>query len=378
MKVALVSRLPQHLDQPRGGVETVTLALAAALAEMDNVDVHVLTIERQRRQLKIETGLGATIHRLPGSRWPQILDILAGPGRARLRRYIYELAPDVVHLHETYGLGIGDLRIPKVFTVHGFDHANLPAEKKALTWLRAPLWKRVESWGLARQRHVISITPYVREHISPLTKAVIHDIDNPVNPACFTIERREVPGRIFFAGWISPRKNPLTLVRALGLLVQRGVSVNLHLAGEESDPPYAQQVRQAIAELNLTDRVKMLGRISANEIRRELSEAGIFALPALQENAPMAISEAMAAGIPVVSSNTCGMPFMIDENINGFLVEPEDPAMLADRLGRLLENDELRRRMGQSARESAHRRFHPISVALKTKAVYDELLRESV
>ena len=376
MRVALISRLPQDYDQPRGGIETVTLALTRTLASMDDLDVHVVTLERGRQVCSISHGLGATIHRLPGSRWPQMVDILAGPGRARLRAYIEQLAPDIVHIHETYGLGIGELPVPKVFTVHGFDHANLPAEKRALTWLRAPLWRRIEAWGLARQRHIISITPYVRQHIEPLTNARIYDIDNPIDPACFDMPEQKVAGRVFFAGWISNRKNPIVLIRAFAQVVRAGVDATLHLAGEANDPAYAQQLHTAIAELGLDERVRLLGRIDHGEIRRELSEAAVFALPARQENAPMAISEALAAGVPVVSSNVCGMPFMVQDGETGFLVGPDDVDGLTGHLKRLLTDDDLRRRMGVAARSAARERWHPDSVARKTRAVYEELIRQ--
>lgn len=376
MRVAIFSRFPRRSDRPRGGVETVTLALVRALEVMDDVDLHVVTLERDRRMSDVSTFGRTTIHRLPGSRWPQMMDILIGPGRRRLIRYLTALAPDVIHFHETYGLGIGQLAAPHVLTVHGFDYKNIPAEQGALPWLRAPIWKRIESWGLAQQRHIISITPYVRQLIAPLTQAKIYSIDNPVDPSFFEIERREKSGRVLFAGWITHRKNARGLIRAFARVVDQSPHATLHIAGEESDPTYAQVVRSEIQERGLSDRVKLLGGISPADIRRELSQACVFALPSRQENAPMVIAEALAAGVPVVSSNLCGMPFMIEEGKTGFLVDPEDPEMLATRLIRLLEDDELRARMGGAARSCAIARFHPRNVARKTKNVYDEIVSD--
>lgn len=376
MRIALFSRFPEDLAAPRGGVETVTLALTRALVAMEDTDLHVITLERGRRSLAVTQELGATIHRLPGSRWPQMFEILFGPGRYRLKRYLRRLRPDVVHFHETYGLGIGRLPMPSVFTVHGFDHANIPAEGRRLPWLRAPLWKRVEAWGLARQRHIISITPYVRRHIRPLTTARIYDIDNPIDPACFDIPRREVAGRVFFAGWISHRKNPLTLIQAFARVVEHDSKATLHIAGEQPDQRYAETVRNAIRELGLCKHVSMLGRLTPAEVRHELSEASVFALPSRQENAPMAISEAMASGVPVVSSNVCGMPFMVQAGRTGFLVDPENTDMLADRLTALLRDKALRTEMGDAARRVALERFHPDSVARKTREVYELLASE--
>ncbi|MBN1346201.1 MAG: glycosyltransferase family 4 protein [Phycisphaerae bacterium] len=377
MRVAVFSRFPKDRDAPRGGVETVALALVRALEAIGDMDLHVVTLEAGLRELEVCSHGPTTIHRLPGSRWPQMLDILWGPGRRRLKRYLIDLAPDIVHLHETYALGLGELPMPDVFTVHGFDHANIPAEKRRMARLRSLLWWHIEARGLARQRYIISITPYVRQHIEPLTTARIFDIDNPINPVFFETARNEVPGRVFCAGWISPRKNTLGLIRALPRLVEGGVDVSLHLAGEQKDHAYARRVREAIDELGLSGRVRLLGRISPDDVRRELSEACLFALPALQENAPMAISEAMAAGLPIVSSNVCGMPFMIDEGRTGYLVDPEDTDSLAERMGRLLTDDGLRSTMGGAAREDALRRFHPDAVGRRTVEVYRRILGSS-
>lgn len=375
MKVAIFTRFPIEPDSPQGGVETVAVALVRALRQCDDADVHVVTLERDRRRLDVSQACGATIHRLPGSRWPQMFDILIGPGRSRLRRYLIELAPDIVHLHETHALGIGELPMSQVFTVHGFDHANIPAEKNGLAWPRSPIWRRIEARGLARHRHIISITPYVREHISGMTKARIYDIDNPIDPAFFDVPRNEVPGRVFFAGWISHRKNALGLIRAFGSVVARGLDATLHMAGEPNDPVYGKQVRDTIRDLGIADHVELLGRISPDAIREELSHACLFALPARQENAPMAISEAMATGLPVVSSNVCGMPYMIREGETGYLVDPEDGQALADRIAELLADDDSRSTMGATARRDAEERFHPKAVVSKTLAVYREIIQ---
>jgi glycosyltransferase involved in cell wall biosynthesis len=84
----------------------------------------------------------------------------------------------------------------------------------------------------------------------------------------------------------------------------------------------------------------------------------------------MGIEEAMAAGVPVVTSNRCGMPYMVRDGESGFLVNPTNPEDIARRLGQLLKNDELRRSMGAKGREIALDRFHPAKVAARTREVY--------
>ena len=87
----------------------------------------------------------------------------------------------------------------------------------------------------------------------------------------------------------------------------------------------------------------------------------------------MAIAEAMAAGIPVVASNRCGMPYMIQEGKTGFLIDPESSEQIARCLIQLLGAQQLRQQMGQAGRQMAMERFHPHAVALRTKAVYERI-----
>lgn len=373
MKVALFSRYPNDPDHPKGGVESVTVVLARALARFDDLEVHLVTLERTQDRVVVSQDGRITIHRLPGSRWPQMVDILVGPGRRRLLDCLADLKPDVVHIHETYGLGLGDLTIPCVFTVHGFDHANLTADSAKFGWIRSSLWKQVERRGFAAHQHIISITPYVRKMIEPLTKARIYDIDNPVDDRFFQIERQAEPGRILCVGWINERKNTLGSVEAFARIAPRYPKAKLVIAGQAKEEEYLQQVQQSIDRHALADRIEMLGHINHARLLQELARAGVFLLPSRQENAPMAIAEAMAAGVPVIAANRCGMPYMVEEGRTGFLIDPESTEQIADRLGQLVSAPELCRQMGQAGRQVAQERFHSLAVAEKTAAVYRQI-----
>jgi len=381
MKVVFFSRFPGNINEPCGGVESATVNLAKALSRMSDVDLHVVTFEKDIKQVEVINEENITIHRLPGSRTFQIIDILAGPGHFYLKKYLKHLDPDIIHFHETYGLGVGKLNAPYVFTVHGFDSENIPVESGRLgrfSWLRSPLWKLVEFEGLKRQKHIISITPYVKKHIKTLTHANIYDIDNAISSIFFDTPHKPIKGRIFSVGWISHRKNTLGIIKAFSRLMgASSIDASLYIAGERKNPEYAKKVDKEIKKSNIENKIRFLGKLSQEEIREELSCADIFVLPSYQENAPMAIAEAMAAGVPVVTSNRCGMPYMIDEGKTGFLVDPDDIEALADRMRILLTDVELRSKIGEAARHLAKERFHPDSVAQKTKKVYEEILKKA-
>lgn len=369
MKVAVVTAFPRDPSRPVGGVEAVSVNLVQALSAIPDLEVHVVTTDRASTQAEHSHWNGAAVHRLPHS-GRQVLTDATGPGRRAVQTYLQELNPDLVHAHDVYGLMVKGMTLPRVFTIHGFIHADTRMSGTPLAPFRAWLWKRIETAGWGEQPHIISISPYVRERLTGVARGVIHDIDNPIAPECFEVERREAPGTIFSAAVLCRRKNPLALVEALARLRARGVDARLRLAGAASEEDYVLLLRRRIAELKLDDHVTLLGSIGSEQVRAELATASVFALVSFEEGSPMGIEEAMAAGVPVVTSNRCGMPYMVRDGESGFLVNPHDADEIAERLGRLLTGPDLRAAMSEASRRIAHDRFHPMTVARRTRDVY--------
>lgn len=378
MRVAMFSRFPADADQPKGGVESATVGIARGLGTRADVDLHIVTLEKGRNDDAVEDCGFATVHRLAGGRLPMIVDVFNGPGRRKVDRYIRGLNPDVVHFQETYGFGGPVKGVPTVFTVHGFDSLNLVTERQYLWYLRAPLWRLAEKKGISSHRHLVSIAPYVTEQLRELgLSAEIVSIPNAISREFFSVPDATVPGRVLFAGWINPRKNLATAISAVSRLVQLGKDVTLHAAGDFVDRDYTEKVRRLIAESGLGERVKLLGRVSQERLRQELAEAAVFLLPSLQENAPMAIAEAMAAGVPVVTSNVCGMPTMVDEGRTGFLVEPRNIGQVAERVEAVIGDPGRRQQMSAEARRHALETWHPDAVVEQTLALYRRIAGEA-
>lgn len=376
MRVAVVTQFPEDPSRPHGGVESVSISLLQALSKHTDLELHIVTLDPSCTSVVLSEWAGISVHRLPKlGRW--MLTGAIGSDRHQVATYVKQLAPSVVHAHDVYGLMVKALSIPRVFTIHGFIHADTLVEKQRLARVRSWLWYWAESASWADQPHIISISPYVRERLARIATGTIHDIDNPISESFFHIQRRERKGTILSAAAICPRKNTLSLIESLARLVALGVNVQLRLAGAVTDPVYGERVRESIRACGLEQHVLLLGQVDSAQMKQELAQASVFALVSLEENSPVAIEEAMAAGVPVVTSNGCGMPYLVRDGESGFLVHPHDSSDIAGRLGQLLEDDSLRARMSARSRQIAEDRFNPRAIARRTHEVYLRALRDN-
>ncbi len=369
MKLTIVTSFPDDPGAPVGGVEAVSVNLVKALSQFNDLEIDIVTTKKTYQSFRKEQWEKVTIHRLP---WAggSMLGNAIGPGRRQIQPYIKKIKPDIIHAHDTFGLMVKGMNIPRVFTIHGFIYGDVMVSGKRFASLRSWIWRRFETSGWADQPHIISINPYVRERLRGIATGVIYDIENPITEPFYNIDRKEQKGTIFCAAMISPRKNTLALVDSVAKLAASGLDVKLRLAGSTNDQDYVRQVRIRIRQKGLEKKVFLLGRLDTMQIREELSTAGVFALTSLEENSPMGIEEAMAAGVPVVTSNRCGMPYMVRDGESGFLVDPKNPDDIARRLKQIFDDGELRHSMGAKGREIAMDRFHPAKVAARTQQVY--------
>jgi glycosyltransferase involved in cell wall biosynthesis len=115
--------------------------------------------------------------------------------------------------------------------------------------------------------------------------------------------------------------------------------------------------------LGLQERVQLLGAKPQHELRTRLASASVFVLPSVPEpeggmdNLPTVIMEAMATGLPVVSTSIGGIPEMVVENETGFLVQPEDAVALAGAIEKLISECSLGQKLGQAGHERARKLF---------------------
>lgn len=178
------------------------------------------------------------------------------------------------------------------------------------------------------------------------------------------------PFRIICVASYEEVKGHKYLVEACGRLRERGIDFVCDLIG---DGPVRGQVAKQIADANLQDKVIIHGSRKRQEVADMVRAADVKVLASVptaegkREGIPVVIMEAMASGLPVISSQLSGIPELVENGRTGILVAPGDTEALAAALQKLYENPALRYRMGQAGREKVLREFNmKINVAALT------------
>jgi glycosyltransferase involved in cell wall biosynthesis len=202
---------------------------------------------------------------------------------------------------------------------------------------------------------------YLEELLGPGPPAQVHVAHHGVELSRFApVDRLPAKGLVLSVARLVPKKGLGVLMNAAGLLREQGVSFSLEVYG---GGPQRDELQELASKLGVRDAVRLHGARVQSEIVDAYRRASVFALvPVVTDNGdrdgiPNVLIEAMASGVPVVSSSISGIPELITDGVEGFLVPPGDPVALASALKRLLNDPELARRMGDAGRSTVKRAF---------------------
>ncbi|MCP4024306.1 MAG: glycosyltransferase family 4 protein, partial [Desulfobacteraceae bacterium] len=187
--------------------------------------------------------------------------------------------------------------------------------------------------------------------------------------------KKKQKNRILMVGSLIRRKRPLNLILAISQLTGQFPDIRLDICGAISDRAYYDSILKFIQKNKLQNNIHIHGKQSREAIKTQLSKAAIFVLPSVQETAPISIAEAMAVGIPVVATAVGGIPYMVDDNATGFLIQIDDIESLKNCIGRLLSNDNLANDMGMAGREKAKKEYDLNKIAEQTVNVYSNSIK---
>lgn len=302
-----------------------------------------------------------------------------------LDRAIAEEGVDLLHAH--FGVeGLYALpfalrhRLPLVTTFWGFD-ATMKRSK--LLSSRKPAWIR---YALLRERLrrrgtlFIAVSEFIRSRLIqsgfPADRTIVHH--NGVDVTAFApAEHQAEEPTILSVGRLVEKKGMEYLIQAFARIAGEVPEVRLEIAG---DGPLRPSLERLASDSGVSARVTFRGSLSHREVATSMQKAGVVCQPSVTaadgdaEGLTTTVLEAAATAKPLIGTRHSGIPEVVVDGTTGFLVAERDAAALADRLLLLLQNAELRRRMGEAGRRRVEEHFDLRKQAKRLEEIYGETI----
>lgn len=288
---------------------------------------------------------------------------------------------DIVEVADWTGISSNiKLNCPLVVKLHGSDTyfchldsrpvkiVNQLREKRAL--------QKADAWS--------SVSQYVAEMTQKLfaLKNDFQVIPNGIDLEKFTLNQStgfENQQTILYFGSIIRKKGLLELPLIFNEVVKKNQQAKLVLVGRDTPDIITKnsstwQMMQQLFDNQAKNKVSYLGSVSYDEIKKHIASSSICVFPSFAEALPVSWLEAMAMQKAIVASNIGWATEIIDEDIDGYLADPQNHKQYAEKINLLLQNDVLRAKMGQKAREKIEQKFSKEIVAQQNAAFYEKVL----
>ncbi|WPX41443.1 glycosyltransferase family 4 protein [Akkermansia sp. N21116] len=289
------------------------------------------------------------------------------PKRTReLQNWLKEFTPDIVFSNDKYSMIAA--RFATAFKAK--RPLLISTSHSSYSWT-AP--KRIRQFAFAVKLCTdgyVALASFVYQHL----------INNGLNPQRLLLQPNTIEYDVFpiknsyalndvpqliYTAVIYPQKGQLILVEAVKILIEKHFVLHVDFIGDFMDEGYKSQIEAYIKRYNLDDYISFRGRIENSVLLNLLPSYDIYVSPSLIEMSPFNLLEAKAAGLPVVACKTGGIPDIISDKTDGLLVPPNDVKSLADSIEELLNSENLRERLGKTARYNISNTQTPEVVANK-------------
>ncbi len=365
-----------------GGIQRVTVAKANALVEVPGNEVFILFADHSgERVLDVSpkvrvVDLGVDYYKDDWkSRWNVLKGIVIKRSlhRRRLEEVLHEVNPDIL-------VSVGQSEknfLPRIqgkwATVREIHYV------KDYRWKAAQsIFDKILAFGGDLLDYSFNIKKYDRIVVLTHEDKELNWKDNPkvaVIPNPVEVRSGHISAlnekRIIAVGRLVQQKNFASLVNAFSLVAMRHPDWRLDIFG---DGPEKSRLQTLISSLGLDDKIRLRG--NTNRVIEEMVGSSMLVMTSKFEGFGVVLIEAMSVGLPVVSyACPCGPKDVITNGKDGFLVPPEDEMVLAERLCSLIENDSMRREMGQEALENV-KRFSIETVVAQWMDLFRKLVEE--
>lgn len=284
-----------------------------------------------------------------------------------LVRLLREREIDVVHLHTVTNLGAyfrlaGRLAgVPYIVTLHGSDVTAFDQRRRHERALIR--WTLAGAAGVAAVSAALAQAATSRFNLGRPPLVIRNGIDlgfGGADAAGQGATEPAVESFILSAGALDHVKGHDVLIRAWAGLAPQYPDIQLVLVGDGDE---GAERRRLAAALGVAGRVRFTGALPRAQVLALMRRARLFVLPSRREGLPYALLEAGIVNTPVVATAVGGVGEIVISEETGILVPPEDPASLAQAIGRLLDDEALRRRLAAALQARVHAEFSSIAMA---------------
>lgn len=362
MKIALLVSLfpPKWL----AGTEIATYNLADHLAQRGH-EVHVITSHDDGLPYLSEEN-GFYIHRIA---WSKIRLIGIVAFWIKICLMIWKIKPDIFQCQSLLS-GIPAwmtqkfLNIPYVVWGRGSD-IYLPGRFTRIT----------SKIILQNADAALALTENMKQRMQEICDRRISVVPNGIDLERFKISSDGETGgnskNIIFVGRLYPVKGVQYLIEAMAIIHRKMPNVKLIIVGDGVE---RSRLKELVKRLDLKGCIQFAGQIQQERIPLFMHQANIFAISSFSEGFPVVLLEAMAAGLPIVATNVGGIPEIVEEEVNGYLVNTKSPDEIANKIQILLQNNEMREEISANNREKA-KLYSWDKVALKVEKEYQRVIR---
>lgn len=263
------------------------------------------------------------------------------------------------------GLGEGSKRV--VLHVHGgqydvFWNGCSEAQKDKIIGLCASVGKVIV---LSEEWRAIFLENRICE---PSKLAVLHNaVEIPAQPVDTRLRQD-----VLFLGRLGARKSPDVLLRAAKTVLKSHPQVRFRFGGDGDIAKY----KVLAEELGISDNCDFLGWTTGKRKEDAIRASRIYCLPSKHEGMPMSVLEAMSYGVATIATPVGGVPQVIQDGINGYLMPIDDSAFLANRINELLDDSGLAERIGSAGRKTIEESFGMDSYAQTLAEMYESVANE--
>ena len=378
---------PYPLDRTciRGGVESSVYGLANALSVDHEVDV--FDIPRLNGKDTGERVGNIQIHRYrnPGTHNQDSVQ------RAdEILRDIIALHPDIVHIHGTGEISavvyqtLKEYGLKVLLTVHGLLHVekkNQLRKKLSLKHIYQYFHQsRIEFATIENADSTIVDTEYVALQLRQLLEQnkvkrlpQIYVIPQGINADYLSLNTTGNNQTILSVGAISERKGHLYLIRAFEVVCAKIPQAKLVIAGTLADHSYYELLLNYIAKSSYKQQIEIKINLPQEEIFKLYQQSNIFALHSQEESQGIVFAEAMAVGLPIVTTKVGGVPYVVKDNTTGLFSIYGDVESFANNIVTLLENQDLYHSFASAAKHEAQR-YRWQSIAEEVEQLYKRIL----